>query len=176
MNLKEYYKQILSEAMTLGPHVDDVFGKVVDHNASAGIDPNANHEETIARARDIVRTANANGHQGMSINEKGQIVKVTEMGDLFGRGTQTSSEVIRATTKPFHSNDGTHIWSSSESNARDYMGQGHINAQALNSPLPTPKQSVVTRPPNATNSSNIQYPSSGRKPSKFIRRMGGIGF
>ena len=175
MNLKEYYKQILSEAMTLGPHVDDVFGKVVDHNSSAGIDPNANHEETIARAQDIVRTAKANGHQGMSINEKGQIVKVTEVDDWLGRGTHTQHEVIRAYTKPFYSDpDGTHQWNTSGSNAGNYMGQGHINAQALNSPLPQPKQTAVTRPKKVTNSSNIKYPSSGRKSSKFIRRMGGM--
>ena len=121
--IKEHYKNILTEAISKDPHVDNHFGAIVDHNAGAGIDPTSNANDTIAKAQQIVNAAASGGHHGLSVNSKGQIISTSITKDWTGRGDMVKAEVVRATSKPFASVDGNHHWFRSESNAPEGMGE-----------------------------------------------------
>ena len=157
MNFKQQYKKILSEAIekrqrASEPHVNDAFGAVVDHNASAGIDPNTNPQTTIDRAWGIVQNARSQGHQGMSVNEKGQIVSVKTETDWLGRGSLVYHDVIRATSRPFYSRKGEHIWNAAGHNRPDVYGAHDVDISRLPSeePITSPVTDATPKTPQPT--------------------------
>ena len=158
MNFKQQYKKILSEAIekrqrASKPHVNDAFGAVVDHNASAGIDPNTNPQSTIDRAWRIVHNARSQGHEGMSVNEKGQIVSVNTETDWLGREPLVTHNVIRATSRPFYSGEGKHRWSTTGHNRPDAMyGVGDVDISRIppEGPITSPVTDAASKTPQPT--------------------------
>lgn len=104
---------------------DPVFGRIVDHNARAESASKDEAKRMIELAENIIEQAIPAGFQGLRIDNKGRIIKSSLVRDWVGRGDSTNTEVIKAWTRPFSSENGKHYWSRTSSNAPEGMSEYH---------------------------------------------------